>query len=111
MASVHRDELTETLRNEVELIERHITVLDMVLRKQPIGVIRLSRETGLKEHRVRYSLRMLEREGLVKPTMEGAVCTKDARRIFLQLKRTLAELGNRLIVAAHQVEEERKKVR
>ncbi len=108
---VAEDSLTMTLRNEIDLIERHIRILDVVIREAPIGVIRLSKETGLPDHRIRYSLRMLEREGLIKPTQEGAVYTKDAKRIFPQLKVILLDLGDRLSTVAKQIEEERRKVK
>ena len=110
-AKVAEDTLTLTLRNEIDLIERHIRILDVVIREAPIGVIRLSKETGLPDHRIRYSLRMLEREGLIKPTQEGAVYTKEAKRIFPQLKVILLDLGERLSTVAKQLEEERRKVR
>jgi len=108
---VAEDSLTMTLRNEIDLIERHIRILDVVIREAPIGVIRLSKETGLPDHRIRYSLRMLEREGLVQPTQEGAVYTKEAKRIFPQLKVILLNLGDRLSTVAKQLEEERRKVK
>ena len=99
------DGLTGTLGEEVALIERHVAVLDAVVRHQPIGVIRLAREAGLRDHEVRYSLRMLERGGLIRPTPDGAVATKSAKRILPHLRSALAELGNRLIVAAHETHE------
>ncbi|MCI0497712.1 MAG: hypothetical protein L0Z54_05420 [Thermoplasmata archaeon] len=110
MALQDKNELVGTLTDEVALMERHIKVLDAVIQTQPIGVIRLARETGLKDHEVRYSLRMLEREGLIRPTSEGAISTKSTKRILPQLRGSLAELGNRLIVAAHEIEEETRRV-
>lgn len=57
--------------------ERDLLVLEAVLRHQPIGITRLARETGIDEHKARYSLRMLEDDGLVEPTPDGAVATAD----------------------------------
>ena len=106
----HSD-LLYTLRNEVELIERHVMVLDAVLKNEPIGVVRLGRITGLKDHRVRYSLRMLEREGLIRPTHEGAVLTSEARKRITPLKRELKKLGEKLLRISDLLAEERAKMR
>ena len=48
-------------------------MLEAVLKHHPIGISRLASETGVDEHKARYSLRMLENDGLVEPTAQGAV--------------------------------------
>lgn len=57
--------------------ERDLRVLEAVIDHQPIGITRLARETGIDEHKARYSLRMLENDGLIEPTPDGAVTTDD----------------------------------
>jgi len=58
---------------EIELIDRHIEMLKVTKEMQPIGIIRLSEVLGIPKHKVRYSLRLLEKEGLIIATSEGAM--------------------------------------
>lgn len=66
------------MEHELELLTRHITVLATVFENEPIGIVSLSRLTDYPQHRVRYSLRLLEEEGLIKPTENGAITTEQA---------------------------------
>ena len=50
-------------------------MLQAIMENQPIGIIRLSDLMKFPQHKVRYSLRILEQEGLIKPSPEGAVTT------------------------------------
>jgi predicted transcriptional regulator len=70
--------MLSNLRREIELLERHITVLDLVLKNGPVGIIKLSAMSGLPQHKVRYSLRVLEHKGLIRPSQKGAIATKKA---------------------------------
>lgn len=65
--------MVERLENQVEKEQRDIRILRVVIEQGPIGIVRLSEETGLPEHKVRYSLRMLEEDELIEPTPDGAV--------------------------------------
>lgn len=67
------------LRREIELLRRHVLVLDLVLKHEPVGIIKLSSMSGLPQHKVRYSLRVLELKGLIKPSQHGAIATDKAR--------------------------------
>ncbi len=67
------DRLARQLRKE----ERDLLILEAVLDNHPIGIERLSELTGVDEHKTRYSLRMLEDDGLVEPTPDGAVPAAD----------------------------------
>ncbi|MCL1810927.1 MAG: hypothetical protein FWG41_01725 [Methanomassiliicoccaceae archaeon] len=58
---------------EIELIGRHIDMLKVTKEMQPIGIIRLSEVLNIPKHKVRYSLRLLEKEGLIIATNEGAM--------------------------------------
>ena len=67
----------ERLRDQVEKESRDLTILGAVIDSGPIGIVRLAEETGIPEHKVRYSLRMLEDDGLVEPTPQGAIPADD----------------------------------
>ncbi|MEA2053940.1 MAG: hypothetical protein U9O96_02305 [Candidatus Thermoplasmatota archaeon] len=47
--------------SEFYLLERHIKMLKLIVNEEPIGIIKLSENTGLPEHKVRYSPRVLEK--------------------------------------------------
>lgn len=74
--------MIDQLEDEVELIERHMQILGLVVENEPIGIVRLSNESGYPHHKVRYSLRTLEESGYLEPTSQGAVPT-EAGRAFL----------------------------
>jgi predicted transcriptional regulator len=69
--------MVDRLRTQVEKEERDQRILRVVIERGPIGISRLADETGLPEHKVRYSLRMLENDELVEPTPNGAVPADD----------------------------------
>ena len=64
-----------SLSEDVELLERHISILRTVKENQPVGLIRLSEMTGIPKHRVRYSLKLLEQQGIIAATTDGATVT------------------------------------
>lgn len=63
----------DSLNEDLELLERHISILMTVRDNQPVGLIRLSEMTGIPKHRVRYSLKIMEQQGIIVATPEGAV--------------------------------------
>jgi predicted transcriptional regulator len=58
-------------------------VLKKVIEEGPIGILKLAEVTGMQNHKVRYSLRVLEQANLIKPSAQGAV-PGDAVHKFLQ---------------------------
>ena len=70
------ESMIEKLVDELELLERHILMLKVTKENQPVGIIRLSEILDLPKHKVRYSLRLLEKEGLISPSTEGARVTE-----------------------------------
>ncbi|WP_135364202.1 winged helix-turn-helix transcriptional regulator [Halosimplex halophilum] len=65
--------MVERLTKQVEKEERDLRILEAVIESGPIGIVRLAEETDVPEHKVRYSLRMLEDDGLIEPTPNGAI--------------------------------------
>jgi len=60
--------ITSMIKNNLDLVNRHITVLRTLQKKQPIGISELSDIAGYPRHNIVYSLRILEKEGLVEPS-------------------------------------------
>jgi predicted transcriptional regulator len=67
--------MIDRLEKEVDMLERHLEVLRMVIDSEPIGIVKMSNETGYPHHKVRYSLRVLEEESLIEPSSQGAITT------------------------------------
>lgn len=67
----------DRLADQVEKESRDLSILEAVIADGPIGIVRLAEETETPEHKVRYSLRMLENDELVEPTPQGAVPAED----------------------------------
>ena len=84
--------LTDRLRTDLDLLHRRITVLQAVEEHQPIGIIRLSKRLGLPQHKARYALRVLEQDGLIRPSRAGAVATKKAKSFRKELRVVLNEM-------------------
>ena len=68
--------LTEKVRGELEMLGRHLIILKCVVENEPIGILKLAEETKIPSHKVRYSLRVLEHEGLIAASAPGAVTTE-----------------------------------
>jgi len=85
--------LTSNIEAEIELLQRHVTMLKAIMDNEPIGIIRLSEMLQYPQHQVRYSLRILEQEGLIEPSPDGAVTT-DRIQGFLDHLRDVLESMN-----------------
>ncbi len=84
--------LTGRVQHELELLKRHIVVLKKVMESGPIGIMKLSLETGIPDHLVRYSLRVLEQQGLIAPSTQGAVATMSAKDAYIEFKDELERI-------------------
>lgn len=86
--------LASKVESEVKLLQRHVMMLKAIVENQPIGIIRLSEKLDYPQHKVRYSLRILEQEGLIKPSPEGAVTTDKLNGFLDYLKEMLDETAD-----------------
>ncbi len=85
-----------SLIEDVELLERHISILKTVKGNQPIGLIRLSEMTGIPKHRVRYSLKLLEQQGIIVATPEGATVSDRYDGFMNEISSYIDELATRI---------------
>ncbi len=76
---------------EAILVQRDIALLQAVVEQGPIGLVRLSQKTGIPQHKVRYSLRMLQQDGLIEPSSEGAKATVKLLSLLPRIKTELAD--------------------
>ncbi len=77
--------LTGRFREEQELLRRHIRILKVVMENEPVGIIKLAELTDYPQHKVRYSLRVLEQEDLINPTPMGAKTTERVEQFLPEL--------------------------
>ena len=63
------------IEEDLNLLIRHIKMLRVTKENQPIGIIRLSEMTDIPKHKIRYSLRLLEKDGVIAPSPGGAIVT------------------------------------
>jgi len=96
MKDVKKDKcvLTSVIETELDILKRHVYVLKTLQKNQPMGIIKLSELTGYPQHMVRYSLRILEQDGLIEPSPQGAVITEDVGKTMVLLKKTLENISS-----------------
>jgi predicted transcriptional regulator len=83
------------LELEMDMLQRHLLILKFVIAQEPIGIMKLSEETGLPKHKVRYSLRVLEHEGLIGPSMHGAITTEKTKKFVDTLDERISSLDSK----------------
>ncbi|PSP40504.1 hypothetical protein BRD08_05165 [Halobacteriales archaeon SW_10_66_29] len=88
--------MIDRLEKEVDMLERHLQVLQMVIENEPIGIVKMSNETGYPHHKVRYSLRVLEEENLIEPSSQGAITTEDTHEFVDDLDEKLDHIIDKL---------------
>ncbi|MCK4718021.1 MAG: hypothetical protein KAT70_05070 [Thermoplasmata archaeon] len=106
--------ITSRMEMEIELMQRHVEMLKAIIESEPIGIIRLSELLNYPQHKVRYSLRLLEQDGLIEPSPEGAMTTKRVYPFLARLKTALKSMDatihsveRMLEVAKREAEEKR----
>ncbi len=87
--------LTEKVSGELEMLQRHLVILKQVVENEPIGILKLAEETKIPSHKVRYSLRVLEQEGLIKASAPGAVTTDETKLFLKDLDGMIENLAKR----------------
>ncbi len=78
------------------MLERHLQVLKMVIENEPIGIVKMSNETGYPHHKVRYSLRVLEEENLIEPSSQGAITTDRTLEFVEELDGKIDEIVEKM---------------
>jgi predicted transcriptional regulator len=100
--------MIDRLEKEVDMLERHLQVLKMVIDSEPIGIVKMSNETGYPHHKVRYSLRVLEEENLIEPSSQGAITTDRTAEFVGELDDKVDDIVDKLetmkIENAEQIE-------
>jgi predicted transcriptional regulator len=88
--------MLSNLTREVELLRRHVLILGLVKENEPIGILKLSELSGIPQHKVRYSLRVLEQRGIIRPSSKGAISTKKAKKVLESMPGDLRKISKEL---------------
>ena len=88
--------ITSVAEKELELLSRHLEVMSTVKEHGPIGIIKLSQMTGQPQHMIRYSLRTLEKSGIIEPSPQGAIVTDKIHDAMGTLDSTLDEFTTKV---------------
>jgi predicted transcriptional regulator len=78
---------------DIDLLQRHVNMLQIVAEHEPIGIIKLAEMLKLPQHIVRYSLRLLEKDGLIKASSAGARTTKKVEPFLEEITGNLIAMG------------------
>ena len=89
--------LTGRLEYEIDLLHRHVEMLNVIINNEPIGIIKLSNLSNFPQHKVRYSLRILEQEGLIQPSPDGAITTKKWKAFIPKLYKILSNMEKTIL--------------
>lgn len=84
--------MLKKMKDEIELLSRHIEVARAVVEYQPIGIMKLSELLTFPSHRIRYSLHVLEHMGYIRASPDGAVATPLASELLDHLDGDLDDL-------------------
>jgi predicted transcriptional regulator len=98
------ESLLKELENVMETLKRHISIIKILTNEQPVGIIRLSRETGLPEHKIRYSLRVLERDNVIEPSTNGAILSPEFIENRSAILKRVKNLSDELAEIYHDLE-------
>ncbi len=80
------------MSGELEMLRRHLIILKQVVENEPIGILKLAEETKIPSHKVRYSLRILEQEGLIAASAPGAITTEHTKPFLDELDSLIEKL-------------------
>ncbi|WP_287954836.1 transcriptional regulator [Acidiplasma sp.] len=81
------------INEDADTLNRHVLIIKTLLHEQPLGIIKISQQTGIPEHKIRYSLRILERDGIIEASREGAILTST----FLDRRDEILKYGKDVI--------------
>ena len=88
--------MLEKINGEVELLERHLIVMRAVVSHGPVGIMKLTDELHQSQHRIRYSLRVLEQMEYIKATPSGAIATEKALEMLKNFNLNMDKLIEKL---------------
>ena len=88
--------LSRQVEKEVDQLYLMLRMIRAIEESQPIGIIKLSEQFDLPNHKVRYMLRLLERDGVISPSNNGCVLNEGYECYVEKQLASLRELKDRI---------------
>lgn len=89
--------IISNVKQQLELLKRHAHILEILVKSnKPVGILKLSKQTGYPPHQVRYSLRELEHAQIINASTKGARINGDIKEFLSTLEKHLDELDAQL---------------
>jgi predicted transcriptional regulator len=88
--------MIDRVEREIDMLDRHLQILRTVIANEPISIVKIGNATGYPHHKVRYSLRVLETERLIEPSIQGATTTNYTAEFMGHLDEHLDTIIDRL---------------
>ncbi len=89
--------IISNVKQQFELLKRHAHILEILVKSsKPVGILKLSKQTGYPPHQVRYSLRELEHAQIIIASTKGARISGDINLFLSSLENNLDELDTKL---------------
>ncbi|MHB1493485.1 MAG: transcriptional regulator [Thermoplasmataceae archaeon] len=85
--------LFKEIDENLDTVRRHLSIVQTLLKDQPAGIIKISKLTGLADHKIRYSLKILEKDGIVIASKEGAMLSPE----FIQDKDSIVDQSSKIL--------------
>lgn len=97
--------MIDRVAEKIDMMDRHLGVMTLVMDEEPIGIVRTSDKLEYPHHKVRYTFRVLEEEGLIESTPRGAITTERTHEVISDLNERLTELERSLAAMTDTNEE------
>ena len=89
--------MLHSLEREIALVQRHEMILRLIMANEPVGILKLSELSGMPQHKVRYSLRILEQTNIIRPSPRGAISTGEAEKFLKEYPKRMKVLADRML--------------
>lgn len=88
--------MIDRVKRECDLLKRHVEILQVIDEMEPVEVYEISDRLDIPHHQVRYSLQILQHEGLTQTTDEGTVTSNRTEEFWKNLDDEIDEVVDML---------------
>lgn len=86
----------ERVQKEAEILDRHVTIFKLISDKEPVGIVHLMNRSNYPLPKIRYSLQLLEEQGLIAETTKGYATEEDIEYVVRSEIERLESIKHRL---------------
>lgn len=89
-------DMIDNLGDEVDMIDRHLSVLRLIIECEPIGAIKISSKTSYPRHKIRHSLDVLKENDIIEPSDYGSLTTEQTHEFINNINYELDNIKHRV---------------